>query len=102
MITNPLKDIQDGSINSKHPETFAKNLIEAGKQIKNKGQYYQLYIANGGSYETYFNYNTGFTTQPDGIPFTLCVIDSVVHAYVLGTFIIPLDATPFNQYDKTI
>lgn len=67
MITNPLKDIQDGSINSKHPETFAKNLIEAGKQIKNKGQYYQLYIANGGSYETYFNYNTGTNIAPSKI-----------------------------------
>lgn len=67
MITNPLKDIQDGSINSKHPKTFAKNLIEAGKQIKNKGMYYQLYIANGGSYETYFNYNTGTNIAPSKI-----------------------------------
>lgn len=64
MITNPLKDIQDGSINSKHPELFAKNLIEAVKQIKNDGQYKQLYIANGGSYETYFNYNNGTNIAP--------------------------------------
>jgi hypothetical protein len=67
MVTNPLKDIQDGSINSKHPTTFAKNLIEATKQIKNKGMYYQLYIANGGSYETYFNYNTGTNIAPSKI-----------------------------------
>ncbi len=67
MITNPLKDIQDGSINSKHPTTFAKNLVEATKQIKNKGMYYQLYIANGGSYETYFNYNTGTNIAPSKI-----------------------------------
>ena len=64
MITNPLKDIQDGSINSKHPKLFAKNLIEAVKQIKNDGQYKQLYIANGGSYETYFNYNNGTNIAP--------------------------------------
>lgn len=64
MITNPLKDIQDGSINSKHPKQFAKNLIEAVKQIKNNGQYKKLYIANGGAYETYFNYNTGTNIAP--------------------------------------
>ena len=64
MITNPLKDIQDGSINSKHPKQFAKNLIEAVKQIKNNGQYKKLYIANGGAYETYFNYNTGTNIVP--------------------------------------
>lgn len=67
MITNPLKDIQDGSINSKHPAKFAKNLVEATKQIKNKGMYYQLYMANGGSYETYFNYNTGTNIAPSKI-----------------------------------
>ena len=67
MITNPIKDIQDGSINSKHPDAFAKNIIEAAKQIKNKGQYYQLYMANGGSYETYFNYNTGTNIVPSKI-----------------------------------
>lgn len=64
MITNPLKDIQDGSINSKHHKLFIKNLPEAIKQIKNNGQYKQLYIANGGSYETYFNYNTGTNIAP--------------------------------------
>ena len=64
MITNPLKDIQDGSINSKHPKLFIKNLPEAIMQIKNNGLYKQLYIANGGSYETYFNYNTGTNIAP--------------------------------------
>lgn len=64
MITNPLKDIQDGTINSKHPELFAKNLSEAIMQIRNNGLYKQLYIANGGSYETYFNYNTGTNIAP--------------------------------------
>ena len=67
MITNPLKDIQDGSINSKHPAKFTKNLVEATKQIKNKGMYYQLYTANGGCYETYFNYNTGTNIAPSKI-----------------------------------
>lgn len=59
MLTNPIKDIQDGLINSKYPKQFIKNIPEAINQIKNKGKIYQLYIANGGSQETYFNYDKG-------------------------------------------
>ncbi|MBR6689756.1 MAG: hypothetical protein IKL65_00295 [Bacilli bacterium] len=63
-ITNPIKDVQDGVINSKYPSKFAKNIAEAGKQIKEKGKLYQLYLANGGSYETYFNYSDGYNKGP--------------------------------------
>lgn len=63
-ITNPIKDVQDGIINSKYPSKFAKNIAEAGKQIKEKGRLYQLYLANGGSYETYFNYSDGYNKGP--------------------------------------
>lgn len=59
MITNPVKDIQDGLINSKHPAQFIRNLPRALTEIVKKGDYYKRYIASGGSYETYFNYNTG-------------------------------------------
>ena len=64
MLTNPIKDIQDGSINSKHPTLFLKNIPEAIKQIQTKGEYYKQYIANGGSYETYFNYGDGYNKLP--------------------------------------
>ena len=65
MITNPMKDIQDGSLNSKHPAQFIKSLPEAIAQLKNKGKLYQLYIANGGGQDTYFNYDTGTNVKSD-------------------------------------
>lgn len=64
MFTNPIKDIQDGALNSKHSTLFLRNIPEAVSQIKNKGQYYKQYIANGGSYETYFNYGDGYNQLP--------------------------------------
>ena len=64
MLTNPIKDIQDGTLNSKHPTLFLKNIAEATKQIATKGEFYKSYIANGGSYETYFNYGEGYNKMP--------------------------------------
>ncbi len=60
MLTNPIKDIQDGALNSKHPTLFLKKIPEAIAQITTKGDYYKLLIANGGSYETYFNYGESY------------------------------------------
>ena len=59
LITNPVKDLQDGTINSKHPLLYVKKLPEAVSQITNKGKLYQLYMANGGGQDTYFNYDKG-------------------------------------------
>ena len=64
MLTNPIRDVQDGAINSKHPALFLKNIPEASKQIATKGEYYKQYIANGGSYETYFNYGESYNKLP--------------------------------------
>lgn len=64
MLTNPIKDVQDGALNSKHPSLFLKNIAEATKQISSKGDFYKLYLANGGSYETYFNYGEGYNKLP--------------------------------------
>ena len=64
MLTNPIKDIQDGALNSKHSTLFLKNIAEATKQIATKGDFYKLYLANGGSYETYFNYGEGYNKIP--------------------------------------
>ena len=64
MLTNPIKDVQDGALNSKHPALFLKNIPEASKQIATKGEYYKQYIANGGSYETYFNYGESYNKLP--------------------------------------
>ena len=59
MITNPIKDIQDGLINSRRPAQFIKNIPEAFMQIVKKGKLYDLYMANGGGQDTYFNYDKG-------------------------------------------
>lgn len=64
MLTNPVKDVQDGALNSKHSTLFLKNIAEATKQIATKGDFYKLYLANGGSYETYFNYGEGYNQMP--------------------------------------
>lgn len=64
MLTNPIKDVQDGALNSKHSSLFLKNIAEATKQISSKGDFYKLYLANGGSYETYFNYGEGYNKLP--------------------------------------
>lgn len=60
MLTNPIKDIQDGLINSQYPKAFVKNLVEAAKQIKTKGPLYRMMMANGGNQNSYFNYDKGF------------------------------------------
>lgn len=64
MITNAVKDAQDVLINSQHAAKTYSKFLEAQKQIKNKGYYYQEYMANGGEQNTYFDYKTKvFDTQ---------------------------------------
>lgn len=78
ILTNPIKDIQDGLVNSKHPKDFIKNLPEAVAQIKNKGKIYQLYVANGGSHETYFNYDKNMSeTKKVDIPIKNKALDKI-------------------------
>ncbi len=66
MITNAVKDAQDVLINSQHAAKTYSKFLEAQKQIKNKGYYYQEYIASGGEQNTYFDYKTKvFDTKED-------------------------------------
>lgn len=66
MITNAVKDAQDVLINSQHAAKTYSKFLEAQKQIKNKGYYYQEYMANGGEQNTYFDYKTKvFDTKED-------------------------------------
>lgn len=59
MITNFFKDFQDGMFNSKYTSKFMKNYGKALLEIKNKGKYYNEYVANGGDSNTYFDYEKG-------------------------------------------
>lgn len=59
IATNFFKDIQDGAFNSKYSKKFFKNYGKALNEIVTKGKYYELYMANGGMSNTYFEYDTG-------------------------------------------
>ena len=59
MITNFFKDFQDGMFNSKYTSKFIRNYGKALSEIKNKGKYYEEYMSNGGSSNTYFDYEKG-------------------------------------------
>lgn len=58
-IKNAIKDIQDVTLNSKYLLKFPKNYIKAIQEIKTDGDLYNLYMANGGGNNTYFDYETG-------------------------------------------
>ena len=59
IITNFFKDLQDGMFNSKYASKFLTNYGKALMEIKNKGELYKLYKANGGEANTYFDYEKG-------------------------------------------
>lgn len=59
-LNNPIKDIQDALFNTKYnTKTFAKNYIKALYNIGTKGSWYESYKNNGGTANTYFDYNKG-------------------------------------------
>ncbi len=56
---NFIKDIQDAPLNSKYTKDFPKNYAKALKEIASNGKIYNLYMANGGGMNSYFNYENG-------------------------------------------
>jgi len=66
IATNFFKDIQDAPFNSKHPLKFVPNYLRAVKEIKSNGKLWQLYQANGGNQNTYFDYDMKLTKEPKG------------------------------------
>ncbi len=64
IITNFVKDLQDGMFNSKYTAKFLPNYGRALKEIATKGKYYKQYTANGGESNTYFDYETGVKKAP--------------------------------------
>ena len=59
-MNNPIKDFQDALFNSKYNgATFVKNLTKALYNIETDGSWYQSYKNNGGTANTYFDYNKG-------------------------------------------
>lgn len=54
MIRNPLRDLQDAGINSKHPALFAKKLVKAVRLMANNSNEWKLYSAMGGHSSSVF------------------------------------------------
>ena len=72
-VDNPLfiarnffKDIGDAPFNSKYPTKFFQNYAKAVSEYKNKGNYYQEYMGNGGESNSYFDYEKGVKKDPKG------------------------------------
>lgn len=59
MIRNPVKDLQDAGLYSKDAKEFAKQFPRAAKEISTNGEYWQRYKALGGTYTSFFDYETG-------------------------------------------
>ena len=62
-VTNPIKDIQDVLINSKHPARTYANMPKAIWELRKKGHWYQEYMDNGGEQNTYFESETNTFTK---------------------------------------
>lgn len=57
---NPIRDVQNALLFTKYGiKTFAKNIGKAVREIKNNGNLWQTYQANGGSYSSIYNFNEG-------------------------------------------
>ena len=55
MLRNPIRDLQDAGLNSKHPALFAKKLPTAAMRILKNSENYQLFRAMGGYASTVFD-----------------------------------------------
>ena len=54
---NPLRDMQNALIYTKYGiKTFAKNYGRAIREIRSNGAYYQAYLANGGEFSSFYNF----------------------------------------------
>ena len=59
MIRNPIKDLQDAGLYSKDARAFAAQFPRAAREISTNGAYWQRYKALGGTYTSFFDYETG-------------------------------------------
>lgn len=62
-LTNPIKDMQDVLLNSRHPARTYANFPRAIYELRTKGAYYQERMQHGGAQDTYFDKRTGEFTK---------------------------------------
>ena len=65
-IRNTVRDLQTAGLYTRDAAAFARNYPKALAEIKNNGQYWQMYKALGGSFSSVFDYNTGTVREPKG------------------------------------
>ena len=66
LARNVIRDLQTAGLNTRDAAAFARNYPRALAEIKNNGEYWQLYKALGGVYSSVFDYNTGTVKEPKG------------------------------------
>ena len=65
-IRNTVRDLQTAGLYTRDAAAFVRNYPKALAEIKNNGEYWQMYKALGGSFSSVFDYNTGTVREPKG------------------------------------
>lgn len=65
-VRNTVRDLQTAGLYTRDAAAFARNYPKALAEIKNNGEYWQMYKALGGSFSSVFDYNTGTVKEPKG------------------------------------
>ena len=66
LVRNTMRDLQTAGLYTRDGKAFLKNYPKALAEIKNNGEYWQMYKALGGSYSSVFDYATGTVKEPAG------------------------------------
>lgn len=66
LVRNTVRDLQTAGLYTRDGKAFLKNYPKALAEIKNNGEYWQMYKALGGSYSSVFDYATGTVKEPAG------------------------------------
>lgn len=64
LVRNTVRDLQTAGLYTRDGKAFLRNYPRALTQIKNNGEYWQMYKALGGSYSSVFDYATGTVKEP--------------------------------------
>ena len=64
LVRNTVRDLQTAGLYTRDGKAFLRNYPRALAQIKNNGEYWQMYKALGGSYSLVFDYATGTAKEP--------------------------------------
>ena len=66
LLRNTVRDLQTAGLYTRDGRAFLRNYPRALEEIRNNGEYWQMYKALGGSYSSVFDYATGTVKEPTG------------------------------------